>query len=120
MNHEPMIARAIPREKKNRQEPWQDRADFQDVLFTNGTVSLSLWRPLRVSSMVKFVKEHEVAFDPITIVFPGLRNCLGLIYQTETGLFAMHIMVGPSESPSGRPSLPPSCGAIRTARPRRA
>ena len=40
---------------------------------------------------MKFVNMNEVAFDPDTIIFPGLGNCHGVVYQTNVGLFGFHI-----------------------------
>lgn len=48
---------------------------------------------------MKYVSMHEVAFDPTDIVFPGLGHCHGIVYQTNVGLFAMHIFGGPDDTP---------------------
>ena len=40
---------------------------------------------------MRYVNMNEVAFDANAIAFPGLGNCHGVVYQTNGGLFALHI-----------------------------
>ena len=46
---------------------------------------------------------NEVAFDATAIVFPGLGNCHGVIYQTSVGLFALHIYGADHSTPNKAP-----------------
>jgi hypothetical protein len=47
---------------------------------------------------MKYVNMNEVAFDPDSIVFPGLGNCHGIVYVNENGLFAFHNYGDPLKS----------------------
>jgi hypothetical protein len=47
---------------------------------------------------MKYVDMNEVAFDPTSVVFPGLGNCHGIIYINEFGLFAYHAYGIPQDS----------------------
>jgi len=47
---------------------------------------------------VKYVDMNEVAFDPTSVVFPGLGNCHGIVYVNDFGLFAYHAYGNPEDS----------------------
>ena len=47
---------------------------------------------------MKYVNMNEVAYDANGIVFPGLGHCHGVVYQTNVGLFALHIYGGPQDT----------------------
>ena len=49
---------------------------------------------------MEYVSMHEVAYDANSIVFPGLGHCHGVVYQTNVGLFAMHIFGGADKTPN--------------------
>jgi len=53
--------------------------------------------------MVMHVNMNEVAFDPNSIIFPGLGNCHGVVYQTNVGLFALHIYGADHATPNKAP-----------------
>jgi hypothetical protein len=44
---------------------------------------------------MKYVNMHEVAFDQISVAFPGLGNCHGIVYVNNHGLFAYHLAGDP-------------------------
>ena len=50
-----------------------------------------------------YVNMNEVGFDATDIVFPGLGNCHGVIYQTNAGLFALHIYGADHSTPNKAP-----------------
>lgn len=50
-----------------------------------------------------YVNMNEIAFDANSVVFPGLGNCHGVVYQTNVGLFALHIYGGDQNTPNKAP-----------------
>lgn len=52
---------------------------------------------------MKYVNMNEVAYDATSIVFPGLGNCHGVVYQTNVGLFALHIYGADHSTPNKAP-----------------
>ena len=52
---------------------------------------------------MKYVNMNEVAYDATGIVFPGLGNCHGVVYQTNVGLFALHIYGADHSTPNKAP-----------------
>jgi hypothetical protein len=40
---------------------------------------------------MKFLMEHEMAFDVAGLGFPSVKGCLALVYQTPAGLYGFHI-----------------------------
>ncbi len=52
---------------------------------------------------MKYVNMNECAYDANGIVFPGLGNCHGVIYQTNVGLFALHIYGADHATPNKAP-----------------
>jgi hypothetical protein len=52
---------------------------------------------------MQYVNMNEVAYDATDIIFPGLGNCHGVVYQTNVGLFALHIYGNPDNTPNKAP-----------------
>jgi hypothetical protein len=40
--------------------------------------------------MAIYLKENEIGFDTATVGFPGLGSCMGVVLQTDHGLFGFH------------------------------
>ncbi|MGH7554185.1 MAG: hypothetical protein ACREMQ_14355 [Longimicrobiales bacterium] len=40
--------------------------------------------------MAVFLKENQIGFDAATVGFPGLGSCMGVVLQTNHGLFGFH------------------------------
>jgi hypothetical protein len=40
---------------------------------------------------MKYINMHEAAFDQVSVAFPGLGNCHGIVLATKTGLLGYHM-----------------------------
>ena len=44
--------------------------------------------------MGRHLNEREVGFDASTIGFPNIGDCMGVVLQTQNGLYGFHAMPG--------------------------
>lgn len=51
--------------------------------------------------MARYLNEREVGFDGDTIGFPNIGDCMGVVLQTENGLYGFHAMPGDAARVSG-------------------
>jgi len=54
---------------------------------------------------MKFIAEHQVAFDKDAVGFPSLDGCLGLVYQTTSGLYGYHLFGGNNNTAANRAEM---------------
>jgi hypothetical protein len=51
--------------------------------------------------MARYLNEREVGFDLSTIGFPNIGDCMGVVLQTQNGLYGFHAMPGDAARVSG-------------------
>ena len=51
--------------------------------------------------MARYLNEREVGFDADTIGFPNIGACMGVVLQTDNGLYGFHAMPGDRGSAPG-------------------
>lgn len=47
---------------------------------------------------MKYLMEHEMAFDAAALGFPSIQGCLAVVYQTTTGLYGFHVAGGSADT----------------------
>jgi len=47
---------------------------------------------------MKYLMEHELAFDANCIGFPSIQGCHAIVYQNATGLYGFHVAGGSGEA----------------------
>ena len=43
---------------------------------------------------MKYLMEHETAFDSTTLGFPSIQGCHAIVYQTKSGIYGFHVAGG--------------------------
>jgi len=51
--------------------------------------------------MPRYLNEREVGFDASTIGFPNIGDCMGVVLETQNGLYGFHAMPGDAVRVSG-------------------
>lgn len=46
---------------------------------------------------MKFLMEHELAFDTTELGFPSIQGCHAIVYQTSAGLYGFHVAGGSAD-----------------------